>query len=523
MSQDENGPGMKKTLGLLGVTMNAMALIAPGAFLWITYQMQAAQTDTTGASTAPDIWFGLIAAFAVAFLTAVSYSLLAKRYPDAGTGSSYNFALKSFLDRGTSGRTARTAKFTLGWISHLYYWVYPGVMVAFMAVFVSFMLQVFGINLNPVMQIGVAVLFAALTGMIAYRGINTSTAVNIVLNVVQWVVLGGITILALVYRFMNPENVKFLFPNVVGIVLPHDASHVLFQATIAILVLVGFESGTALMAEAKKPSDVTRGIIIALVVQGLFAYLFEYFGAQAWINNSYKVIANGQTYTGFSAAAQSSAPIGDMVTNLGNVLLAGHGFELMLVVAVTVGAAILGTTLACLNTGIRISYTMGLDGELPRAFGKLHVRRGVPYVGVLVLTVVSAVIGAFGVLSIGNLTAITLLSNVGTFLTYGLTNVVAFFAMAKERGSYFINRVVPNLGAATNIAMLLAVIWLSIVGGGMTQFAAFLALAATGVWAIIGIIYFLVNSKTASSALLPFSGKEPLFPPIKHRENLKNT
>jgi hypothetical protein len=28
--------GVQPTLGLTGVTMNAMALIAPGAFLWIT-------------------------------------------------------------------------------------------------------------------------------------------------------------------------------------------------------------------------------------------------------------------------------------------------------------------------------------------------------------------------------------------------------------------------------------------------------------------------------------------------------
>src|SRR5579885_1570565 len=34
--------GMKPTLGLTGVTINAMALIAPGAFLWTTYQLQAA-------------------------------------------------------------------------------------------------------------------------------------------------------------------------------------------------------------------------------------------------------------------------------------------------------------------------------------------------------------------------------------------------------------------------------------------------------------------------------------------------
>src|SRR5580658_9508634 len=34
-------PKMKPTLGLTGVTVNAMALIAPGAFLWITFVVQA--------------------------------------------------------------------------------------------------------------------------------------------------------------------------------------------------------------------------------------------------------------------------------------------------------------------------------------------------------------------------------------------------------------------------------------------------------------------------------------------------
>lgn len=32
---------LKPTLGLVGITINAMALIAPGAFLWTTYQLQA--------------------------------------------------------------------------------------------------------------------------------------------------------------------------------------------------------------------------------------------------------------------------------------------------------------------------------------------------------------------------------------------------------------------------------------------------------------------------------------------------
>jgi amino acid transporter len=247
--------------------------------------------------------------------------------------------------------------------------------------------------------------------------------------------------------------------------------------------------------------------MISLAVQGLIFYIIGYFGVQAWINNSY--IVNGQT--GFTAAALSPAPVGDMVRNLGNVFLAGHGFELMLVVAAAVAAAVLGTTLACTNTAVRVSYAMGQESELPRVFGKLHEKRRTPHVGVLVVTIVSAVIGAWGSLSIANLTAITILSNIGTFLLYGLTNAVAFFAFRKERGSVIIQRIIPNIGAAANIAMLLAIVGLGIVGGGIAQFAALFGLAATAVWMVIGVVYFVANSRTMTSTLLPFPGKEPSF------------
>jgi hypothetical protein len=53
---DSNTSGVKPTLGLTGVTVNAMALIAPGAFLWITFQLQAAATAPSGASVANDMW-----------------------------------------------------------------------------------------------------------------------------------------------------------------------------------------------------------------------------------------------------------------------------------------------------------------------------------------------------------------------------------------------------------------------------------------------------------------------------------
>src|SRR6202165_627389 len=86
--ETSNTTGLRPTLGLTGVTVNAMALIAPGAFLWITFQLQAAQTVPGGtASTALDMSTGIVFALILAFLTALSYSELARVYPEAGAGS----------------------------------------------------------------------------------------------------------------------------------------------------------------------------------------------------------------------------------------------------------------------------------------------------------------------------------------------------------------------------------------------------------------------------------------------------
>src|SRR6266566_9003618 len=145
MAQAQEPATLRPTLGLTGVTVNAMALIAPGAFLWITYQLQAAATAPDGSSVASDIWAGIGFALILAFLTAFSYAQLARLYPEAGFGSCYYFAEKAFLDRENKAhhKWARLAKLVTGWAAHLFYWVYPGCMVAFMATLIGYIYQQF--------------------------------------------------------------------------------------------------------------------------------------------------------------------------------------------------------------------------------------------------------------------------------------------------------------------------------------------------------------------------------------------
>src|SRR5580700_10247319 len=128
----------KATLGLTGLTSNAMALIAPGAFLWLTFQIQ----SLYGAPMAGcAMWFGILAALLLCFATAISYAELSKLFP--GAGSSYLYAEQAFLSKTKAYKFARIAKFITGWASHLYYWVYPGCMVGVTAILAGYLASIF--------------------------------------------------------------------------------------------------------------------------------------------------------------------------------------------------------------------------------------------------------------------------------------------------------------------------------------------------------------------------------------------
>src|SRR5437588_3460518 len=168
--------GPKPTLGLTGVTSNAMALIAPGAFLWLTFGPQVL-TGAPGAGMS--MWVGILAALMLCLATAVAYAELSKLYP--GAGSSYFFAEQAFLSKKQAFKWARIAKFMVGWASHLYYWVYPGVMVGVTALLVGYIIGQFFPSTfaagypSPIFMWGFCVLFSFGVAYIAFRGVGGTT------------------------------------------------------------------------------------------------------------------------------------------------------------------------------------------------------------------------------------------------------------------------------------------------------------------------------------------------------------
>jgi basic amino acid/polyamine antiporter, APA family len=540
----KEAPKMVPTLSLTGVTVNAMALIAPGAFLWITFVIQAGYVFPSAMA----MWAGIFVALMLAYATALSYSELAKLYP--GAGSSYLFAEQAFLKTTHAYKFARIAKFVIGWASHLYYWVYPGVMVATMGVMIGYIVGTLMPNTmnaaipGPVFMALVAVIFSYFIAYIAFRGVNGSTMVNIAINGIQIIALLFFSALAIAYRLGHPAgstglgldangnvisaavNYSFTGDNPshlsgLSVILPHRFDWVMLQATIAILLLVGFESVTSLGEEAKNPKkDIPRGVLLSLTIQGLFCYMIEYFAANYFLNSAYSL----------NAAKGSAAPIGDMMVIVGSALLGGHGQAFMLIEALTVFLALIGTTLSCINTGARVTYAMGRDEEVPEHFGLLHGDNLTPHRAIWTLATISAVLGAFAALlfftggsapddktmaglphniwymvGLGSnatlsalpngLLLVTLLSNFGTFVLYGLTNVVCIVAFREHDDFHgFKHMVVPVFGALANFACLAFYIIGPLEGLGSAK-EPLIAVALSVVWGVYGAIYFVRSSR----------------------------
>ncbi|HLK91624.1 MAG TPA: APC family permease [Polyangia bacterium] len=610
---DAGQPSSRATLGLTGLTINAMALIAPGAFLWLTYAMQSLYGAPMAGSA---MWFGIVAALLLCFATAISYAELSKLYP--GAGSSYFFAEQAFLSKTKAFRFARIAKFVTGWASHLYYWVYPGCMVGVTALLSGYLLNQFfpdtfsgSYNSLPFMIL-FCIAFALGVAYIAFRGVTGTTGVNMLINIIQITALLVFSVMAISYRVKHPEGsqglqlvngtpvdfvvaqepvmengqpkkdatgavvtqnkmdaagnpvpdmkdgkpIPFILsyaadqattmapvdndhpkdltphfqfhPSASSVVATHGFSYIFIQACIAILILVGFESVTSMGEEAKNAKrDIPRAVLLSLGIQGIFCYLIEYFAANYFLNSGYTL----------SNAGGSGAPLGDMMVMVGTWLFGSYsaGRAFMLVQAITVFLALIGTTLSCLSTGARVTYAMGKDEEVPGHFGMLHGKTLTPHRAIWTLAILSAVIGIISVLfylggttpapldpkyhnfwySFGilgdpatyakvpnTLLIVTLVSNFGTFLLYMLTCVTAIVAF-REHHSFngFKHMFVPLFGLVANLICMLFYLIGPFTVAGMSWKEPYLALLVVGVWGGYGALYFLRSSKAKSKAV----------------------
>ena len=158
-----------------------------------------------------------------------------------------------------------------------------------------------------------------------------------------------------------------------------------------------------------------------------------------------------------------------------------------------------------MNTGVRISFAMAQDAEMPDVMGLLHGKHATPYVGVVIMVIVSAIIGAVGVAGgVTALTGITLASNLGTFVLYALICGLTVVAFAGTHGfSHIKHGIVPVVGLLLNIVMVLTIFVVGIASGGTTADATYLAIIISAGWLVFSVLYFVITSRSRGKAILP--------------------
>ncbi len=334
-----------------------------------------------------------------------------------------------------------------------------------------------------------------------------------------------------IWQFLYHDSAK-------SVIHWHSGQYIIIQGCIAILCLVGFESVTSMGEEALNPKKhIPIAVVASLLIQGAFCYLFEYFAANYFQSSCY----TNQT------AAGSPAPIGDMMQLVGAWAFGkpSMGWWFMFWEAVTVFLAMIGTTLSCINTGARVTYAMGRDEELGARLGLLHGKNNTPHTCIWILATLSVVIGIYGVLFYlcgpaasssldsnlstsqtasvwykgefsyaraqnfpNSLLIITLISNFGTFVLYMLSSVVAMVAFHEHDMHNIVkHKLIPLFAIFANLACMTFYLVGPFYVPGMSKKEPFIALGAAALWAVLGVIWFIIRSKKLGRAA--FVGAPP--------------
>ncbi len=394
-------PQLHRTVGFLAITVYAVGDIL-GAGI---YALVGRVAGLAGGGA----WISFAVAALIAALTGLTYAELVSRYPVAAGAAAY--CRRAFRWPGVaflvgflvlaSGITSAAA------ISRAF--------VGYLDVFVRI----------PELIGSIALL--AVVSWLSYRGIRESTRVNFALTAVE--LSGLLVVLAVGVGFAVGQPAGELAP---ALAPSAGLDGVLAGATVAFFAYIGFEDTVNVAEEVKDPSRVLpRAILIAIAVTTV-------------------------VYLGVTAAALLTVP---------TARLAGSDAPLLAVldaagvpVPPTVFAIV--AILAITNTGLlnlimasRLTYGMARERLVPAVLGRVHPVRRTPWVAVLAVFALAALLAiSGGVQVLAQTTSLLLL------LVFGTLHVA--LVVVKRRspaapGGFVTPRATPWLGALVCAAMTL--------------------------------------------------------------------
>jgi putrescine importer len=424
----EHHATLQKTIGLRSAVLFGLAYMAPIIVLGI-FGVIAEKSNGGGAGSY------LLATVAMLF-TALSYGLMARHFPVAG--SAYTYVRKALDSR---------LGFVVGWAILLDYlflplviWLIGGAYLKGQFPGVPFWVWIVG--------------FIVITSALNVIGLKVADRTNFVLMTFQLLILAIFVVLTITHLVGDSQSLLSLRP----FTGEGGFSSLAAGAAVAAYSFLGFDAVSTLTEETHNAErTIPRAIVLVALIGGAIFIVVSYFVT---------LVSPGGTF------ANSDSLANDIAKTIGGSL-----FGAVFLAALIIGQFTSG--LAAQAAVARLLYAMGRDGVLPnRVFGMISERFHTPVFNI-------GLAGIIGLAAIFlDVATSTSFINFGAFTAFTLVNlaVIGYFLRHRtERLNPWRYVLVPAVGAAIDVYLL-------------TQLDS-RALILGVSWLGIGIIYLLVLTR----------------------------
>ena len=383
----------------------------------------------------------LVGVIAITF-TALSYMFMSARFPIAGS-------VYAYVQRGINPHVG----FIAGWLILLDYVFIPSLLYAIVAGWC--------IALVPQIPFFVwVILFVLINTTINVRGIESTAKTDWVMFILEIGVLLFFIIFGLMFVFKGGgaghlSIAPFYQPGKI------NPAFIASATSIACLSFLGFDGISTLAEETVQPEKtVGKAILIALVAIGL-VFILQTYIADLILPDWQNIDPN----TGFFDAA---------------ALAGGQVFKVILLV-INILAVGIANTMAAQTATARMLFGMSRDGVMPKIFSKIHPKYKTPYLGSIIIGVVSCIVPLL--FTIAQLARLVNFGALSSFLMLNFAVFLFFFIKEKNRGFGAIIKylVCPWCG----IAILLFVFT------GFEKLTFIIGIS----WLIVGLIIGYIKSK----------------------------
>jgi amino acid transporter len=341
--------------------------------------------------------FVVLLSFIGALLASNSVAQLSRKLPSAGSFFTYNASV-----------LGPKSGFVSGWVMVFAYilWVPAG--IGAVGTFSSeFFSSAFGWSINESVLL---VVFLVIVALLAFRGIATSTAVDVIVLVIEVGVIAALAATILFKGGPGPSGIHLFDPSNT---LNGKFSDITLGMVYTVVIFTGFESGAVLGEETKNPrSNIPRGIFGAVILVGVFYLFTSYAELHGVALNQIGAFTETPSQLGFLTAEYWSSSV-------------------LWLIDLVVALSTLGFVIAAFNAAVRLAFAMGREQMLPGSLSKLS-RFGTPGYAVVAVGMIALVIGLpltiaeGGFLTFAYVGAVAGISLIMLFISVSFTTIVGF-------------------------------------------------------------------------------------------------